>query len=122
MKIIKYLIVDFFFLIAIVIIFLFNRGNDGKVNILMSVLIGTAAFIFETMLLIYYIISRLWDFYSRITHVILFFSFVGFVNVVSILYLIKGEIIGGGFYLFVLFFSIASSYCYNKLIGRIDEI
>lgn len=72
MRIVKYILTDALSIILFTALFLFNPDNDGKVNIMIAMIIGFVASCAEMILVLYYLVSSLLNIYKKNVHILIF--------------------------------------------------
>jgi hypothetical protein len=108
-RILRYILVDLLYNLSLSAFFLFNLKGNGRANLLVSLNIASIAFIFELVLICYYVASLLFDLHNRYIHIVLFSLFYIYANTVAISY--SEDIY---FHIATITFSITLLYLYNK--------
>jgi hypothetical protein len=120
MRIVKYILIDGLAILIFTALFLFNPDNDGKVNIMIAMIIGFVASCAEMVLVLYYVVSSLLNIYKKNIHILLFFLLCLCINVATILEM-QDDVIGFYFYSVILICSIILIAMYNRIILSITR-
>jgi len=120
MRIVKYILIDGLSILLFTTLFLFNPDNDGKVNIMIAMIIGFVACCAEAVLVLYYAVSSLLNIYKKNIHILLFFLLCSCINVASILEM-QDDVIGFYFYGVIIICSILLIAAYNRIVLFINR-
>jgi|APTNR8051073442_1049403.scaffolds.fasta_scaffold02409_2 Kef-type K+ transport system membrane component KefB len=120
MRIVKYILTDALSIILFTALFLFNPDNDGKVNIMIAMIIGFVASCAEMILVLYYLVSSLLNIYKKNVHILIFCLLCLSINIASILEM-QDDVIGSYFYGVILTCSIILIIVYNRIVLSINH-
>jgi|GEM_PF-5225128 len=120
-RILRFILIDLFFLMTIGVSFLFNSSSDLKINILLMISVLIVSSYFEIVLLAFYILTIVFDLYRKHLHTILFSLIFIYINYITFQYWQEDRIIHFPFFAFELLLSIILLCTYSYVLSYFDK-